>query len=246
MKMQDAVVLVTGANRGLGRELVKEALAAGARKVYATARDPRRLEALVVERPEQVVALALDITDASQIAEVAARAGDVTMLINNAGVLASGKLLASTSAEIEREYGTNVFGTLAITRALLPALERSAKAQGVAAIVNVLSVASLANVPFLGLYASAKAASWSLTQALRVDLAAKHVHVHAVFAGAIDTDMVRAFDMAKTSPELVAKNIVAGVQADAEDIRPDPMSEQLWTLWQHDPKAVERALAAMS
>lgn len=245
MKMQNATALVTGAGRGLGRALVQASVEAGARRVYATGRDLRRLEALAAEWPEVVVPLALDITDARSVAEAAARVGELSVLFNNAGVIAAGGVLASSPDAVVREFETNVFGTLAVTRAFLPALERAAPAGG-AAIVNVLSVASLANVPLFGVYAAAKAASLSLTQALRVALADKGVRVHAVLPGAIDTDMVRAYDMPKTSPELVAQAIVAGVEADEEDICPDPTSQQLYTQWQSDPRAVARALGAMT
>ncbi|MCU0687475.1 MAG: SDR family NAD(P)-dependent oxidoreductase [Polyangiaceae bacterium] len=234
MKMQNATALVTGAGRGLGRALVQASVEAGARRVYATGRDLRRLEALAAEWPEVVVPLALDITDARSVAEAAARVGELSVLFNNAGVIAAGGVLASSPDAVVREFETNVFGTLAVTRAFLPALERAAPAGG-AAIVNVLSVASLANVPLFGVYAAAKAASLSLTQALRVALADKGVRVHAV-----------AYDMPKTSPELVAQAIVAGVEADEEDICPDPTSQQLYTQWQSDPRAVARALGAMT
>jgi NAD(P)-dependent dehydrogenase (short-subunit alcohol dehydrogenase family) len=245
MKMNDAVVLVTGSNRGLGLALVRAALAAGARKVYAGARDPKQLADVAKEAGGRVVPLALDITDARSLAAAAAQAPDVTLLFNNAGVLASFNVLTATSEQMAHDFDTNFFGTLAATKAFLPALERAAEA-GSAAVVNVLSVASLANVPALAAYSASKAAAASITQALRVELAKKRVGVHGVFAGSIDTDMVRGMEMAKTSAADVARGILEGLERGEEDISPDPMSRGLFDTWKRDPKAVERQLGSMS
>jgi NAD(P)-dependent dehydrogenase (short-subunit alcohol dehydrogenase family) len=236
MNIENAVVLVTGANRGLGRALVQAALSAGARKVYAAARDPRQ-----VESNERVVPIALDITNARSLKAAAEKATDVTVLFNNAGVLASGSVLASTNEAIAQEFTTNLFGLLGATRAFLPALERA----GGAAIVNVLSVASLGNVPGIGAYSASKAAAFSITQALRKELEGKAIAVHGVFAGPIDTDMVKAMPMDKTSPADVARAIVEGVQRGEEDIAPDPVARTVLDMWRRDPKAVERQMASM-
>jgi NAD(P)-dependent dehydrogenase (short-subunit alcohol dehydrogenase family) len=240
MKIEDSVVLITGANRGLGRALVAASIEAGAKRVYAAARDPSRLDGVLGSTGGRVVALALDVTQARSIETAAARASDVSVLINNAGVLAAFGVLAATPAQIEQDFATNFFGTLATTRAFLPALER-----GRGALVNVLSVVSLANMPGLGGYSAAKAAAFSVTQTLRSELASRGVSVHGVFPGPIDTDMVREFPLAKTSPEQVAKAILEGVQQDLEDIFPDAVARQMFELWRHDPKALERQLAAM-
>ncbi len=241
MNFKDAVVLVTGANRGLGRSLVEASVEAGARRVYAGARDPKQLEGLVARSPDRIIPLQLDITSASSLEAAAARATDATVLINNAGVLAAYGVLASSAAELEADFATNFFGMIATTRAFLPALERA----GRAAIVNVLSVASLASVPALGGYSASKAASFSATQALRSDVAKRNISVHAVLPGAIDTDMVRAMEMPKTSPDAVAKSIIDGVQQGLEEIFPDPISRQMVEVWKRDPKALERQLASM-
>lgn len=241
MKIEDAVVLVTGANRGLGRALVTASLSAGAQRVYAGARDPAQLRALVATAPEQIVPLQIDITSPASLDAAAAVARDVTVLMNNAGVLAAYGVLASTPAQLAEDFATNFFGTLAATRAFLPALERAERA----AIVNVLSVVSLANMPALGGYSAAKAAAFSATQALRGDLAKKNISVHGVFPGPIDTDMVRQMQMAKTSPEDVARAVIDGVVEGREEILPDPTSRQMFELWKSDPKALERQLASM-
>lgn len=245
MKIEDAIVLVTGANRGLGRAVVEASLSAGARRVYAGARDPRSLDGLVARSEGRVVGLALDVTDAASLARAAERAPDVSLLVNNAGVLASFGLLTSDTDAIARDFAINFYGVLAATKALLPALERSAT-RGSAALVNVLSVVSLANLPSLGGYSASKAAAASITQGLRVDLRPRRISVHGVFAGAIDTDMTKGMEMAKASPESVARAILEGVERGDEDIFPDAMSRQLSATWRENPKQVERQLGGMA
>lgn len=240
MQIENAVVLITGANRGLGRALVTASIARGAKRVYAAARDARKLAEVVALEPERIVPLGLDVTKPASIEAAAAQARDVSVLINNAGVLASFGVLACTPAQIEQDFATNFFGTLATTRAFVPAL---VERQG--ALVNVLSVVSLANMPGLGGYAAAKAAAFSVTQTMRAELSSKGVSVHGVFPGPIDTDMVRDFPLGKTSPELVARAILEGVEEGLEDIAPDAVGREMLAVWRRDPKALERQLAAM-
>jgi NAD(P)-dependent dehydrogenase (short-subunit alcohol dehydrogenase family) len=239
MKIDNAVVLVTGANRGLGRALAMASLKAGARRVYVGARDPNKLDTLLRQAPDRLVALPLDVTDARSLEAAAASAPDITMLINNAGILASHDVLTSTPEQIAQDFATNFFGLIGATKAFLPALERSG-AGGGAALVNVLSVVSLANMPALGSYSASKAAAFSITQALRRDLATRRITVHGVFAGPIDTDMIRGMEMEKTSPEEVARAILAGVEQGLEDITPDPFSVGVLATWKRDPKELER------
>ncbi len=241
MNIENEVLLVTGANRGLGRELVVAGLEAGARRVYAGARDPAQLEPLVRAAAGRVVPLRIDVTRDDSLAAAAALAPDVSVLINNAGVLASYGVLSSTPHALQQDFATNFFGVVAATRAFLPALERARRA----AIVNVLSVVSLANLPGLGGYSASKAAAHSITQALRHDLAPRGISVHGVFAGAIDTDMVRGMEMPKANPADVARAILRGVAAGAEDIFPDAMSEGISATWRGDPKQLERQMASM-
>jgi NAD(P)-dependent dehydrogenase (short-subunit alcohol dehydrogenase family) len=243
MKIKGTNVLVTGANRGLGRAIVDSVLAAGARRVYAGARDPKTLAPLVERAAGVVVPLRVDITDDASLAEAAKSAPDVEVLVNNAGVLASFNALTSAADTVSLDFATNFFGLLAATKAFLPALER---APGRAAVVNVLSVVSFANMPALGTYSASKAAAYSLTQALRAELGKKGIRVHAAFPGAIDTDMVKSFDMAKTSPADVARGIIEGVERGDDEILPDPMSRELVAMWKRDPRALEQQLATMS
>lgn len=244
MNWKDAVVLVTGANRGLGRALVQASLDAGAKRVYAGARDPMTLQTIVEHGRGKIVPLAIDITDTASLEVAAAKATDLTMLVNNAGVLASYNVLTSTREQIAQDFGTNVFGMVQATRAFLPALER-AGASGGAALVNVLSIASLASVPFLGSYSASKAAAFSITQALRAELSKKGIGVHGVLAGAIDTDMIKHFTIPKNSPDDVAKAIVTGVEQGVEDIAPDPQARDIVAMWMRDPKGLERQQGTM-
>jgi NAD(P)-dependent dehydrogenase (short-subunit alcohol dehydrogenase family) len=245
MKLSNAVVLITGANRGLGRALVERSLAAGARRVYAGARDPGQLAAAVRAAPDRVVPLGLDVTDPASLAAAAAHAADVTLVINNAGVLASFGLLTSASDAIARDFAVNAFGLLATTRAFLPALERAAAA-GDAGVVNVLSIVAFASMPALGGYSASKAAAYSVTQALRNDLAGKRIAVHAAFPGPIDTDMVRDMAMPKTSPDDVAAAIVEGVERGVDEILPDPTARELHAIWKRDPRGLERQFVQMA
>lgn len=245
MNIRNEVVLVTGANRGLGLELVRASLRAGAKKVYAGARRPEQLAELVREGEGRVVPVALDVTREESLRAAAAAAPDLTLLFNNAGVVASQGVLSSSEQALQQDFATNVFGLVASTKAFLPALERAGALRG-AAVVNILSVVSLASMPALGGYSASKAAAHSVTQALRSELASRRVKVHGVFAGAIDTDMTREMTMPKTSPMEVARAIVEAVQADLEDIFPDVMSEGAFATWRSDPKELERQLASLS
>jgi NAD(P)-dependent dehydrogenase (short-subunit alcohol dehydrogenase family) len=237
MKIQGSVALVTGANRGLGKALVSALVGAGAAKVYAAARDERKV---LVDGP-RVVPLALDTTKPEQIAGAASKAGDVTLLINNAGVATSYNVLAMSAADLDADFRTNVHGTLAVIKAFLPVLER---APGGATIVNVLSLGALASIPSFGGYSASKAATYSITQALRPELKAKGIDVLAVLAGPIDTDMMKAVPVPKTTPADTAQGLLAGIERGDEEIFPDPMAQQMAALWNKSPKEFERAFAS--
>jgi NAD(P)-dependent dehydrogenase (short-subunit alcohol dehydrogenase family) len=236
MNLTNATALVTGANRGLGRALVAALLGAGVRRVYAGARDPSSIDA----SDRRVVPLRIDVTDAASIATLPTAASDVTLLVNNAGVLDFGSPLETTDASLTRQFATNVYGPLHMAQALSPVIAKN----GGGAIVNLLSVVSLASMPGLAAYNASKAASWSLTQALRATLAGKGIAVHGVFPGPVDTEMASEITFPKTSAAEVARAIVAGLAAGDEDIFPDPMSQQVYAAWKQDHKAIERQFAA--
>jgi NAD(P)-dependent dehydrogenase (short-subunit alcohol dehydrogenase family) len=236
MTFENSVALVTGANRGLGRALVSAFLAAGAKRVYAAARKSSELSF----GDPRVVPIELDVRDTGAVTALAKKLDDVTHLVNNAGSLASFATLGAELDAVRLDLETNFVGVLASSGAFAPVLEKNR-----GAIVNVLSVAALASMPAIGGYSASKAAALSLTQSLRGELRPKNVRVHAVFPGPIDTDMIRSFEMPKTSPEAVAEAIIEGLRAGEDDIFPDPMSAEIGKLWRADPKAVEAKFAAM-
>ena len=211
-------VLVTGANRGLGRALVDEALRRGAKRVYAASRRP------MVLPDQRVTPLILDVTDQAQIQEAADGVESLDILINNAGVSVADDL--SDRSAFEQHLAVNLYGTLDVTRAFLPLLTRSR-----GAVVNIVSLGAVAAVPVLPAYSVSKAASLSLTQSLRALLAGRGVSVYAVMPGPIDTDMVRDLAIPKTPPEDVARGTLDGVERGDEEIFPDPMSQSLADGW---------------
>src|SRR5262245_50308110 len=223
MQLKRNVVLVTGANRGIGLALVKVLLDHSVAKVYATARRDEDLASLGAIGDARVVPMRLDVTDRDQLNRAAAKAIDVSLLFNNAGVLDFGGVLDAAPEKFNRNFDVNFFGPLNTTRAFAPALTQH---QG--AVVNILTLVALASMPGLGVYNASKAAAWSLTQSLRADLGKRQVKVFSVFPGAVDTDMLKGVDMPKTSAADVASEIIAGLETDTEDIFPDPMARQLY------------------
>ncbi len=226
-------VLVTGANRGLGRALVDEALRRGARRVYAASRQP------LPYADTRVTPVILDVTDPAQIQGAVEIVDSLDILINNAGVSVPDHL--SDRSAFEQHLAVNLYGTLDVTQAFLPSLARS---QG--AVVNVVSVGALAAVPVLPAYSVSKAASMSLTQSLRALLAGQGVSVRAVLPGPIDTEMVRDLPIPKTPPESVARGIFDGIENDEEEIFPDPMAAMLAEGWRAGiSKELERQNATL-
>lgn len=212
MKIDNAIALVTGANRGIGLAFTRELLARGARKVYAGARDPASVTLPGVE------AIRLDVTKPGDVAAAAARASDVTLVINNAGIGFFGGFLATDSEDVARRaLETNYFGVLRVSKAFAPVLA----AHGGGALLNVLSIAAFVNSGQLAPYAASKSAAWSLTNALRHELAAQKTQVLALHMAFVDTDMVRAVDFPKTSPEEIVKRALDGLEAGLDEVLAD-------------------------
>jgi len=225
MTLADKTILVTGANRGIGRALVEEALRRNAKRVYAGTRVP-------LDHPDpRVTPLALDVTDGAQIAAAAGRIDALDLLINNAGIAVPDDL--GDRAALERHFAVNVFGPHAVTTAFLPQLLR---ARG--AIVNNVSLMAITPLPVMPAYSMSKAAALSLTLAQRALLAGQGVRVHAVLTGPVDTEMTAALPIPKASPESVAAAILAAVANGEEDIFPDPASATIARSWHAGP-AVE-------
>jgi NAD(P)-dependent dehydrogenase (short-subunit alcohol dehydrogenase family) len=216
-------------------------LDAGAKKVYASARDINSLAATLALDPKRVLALQLDVTDHQRVASLPKEASDANLLINNAGVLDFGGILDVPLDAVKRNVETNFYGKLLMARAFVPVIERN----GGGAIVNMLSLVSLVSAPGLSGYNASKAAAWSMTLSLRASLAGKGITVHGVFPAGVDTDMLAGVDVPKASPVEVAKAIVSGIAMNQEDIFPDSMSTQVYAAWLQDHKAVEKQFAAM-
>lgn len=231
MNIENATVLITGANRGIGRALVNEALRRGAKRIYAGTRRP------LENADKRVTPLTLDVTSASQIQRAVDDVDTLDVLINNAGIAVYDDL--SKLDVIEQHLAVNLFGPLKVTQAFLPVLKRSK-----GAIVNNLSLVALAALPVIPAYSISKAAAFNMTQSLRAFLTGQ-VTVHAVFLGPIDTDMNRGFDIPKASAETAAQGIFDGLKRGEQDIFPDPESQSLAEGWRNGAaKALERQYAA--
>ncbi|MES4905835.1 MULTISPECIES: SDR family oxidoreductase [unclassified Streptomyces] len=229
--IKDAVVLVTGGSRGIGRALVEEAYARGAGKVYATARDPR-----TVTHPD-AVPVALEVTDPASVAAAAERAQDVTVLINNAGASVGASFLGSPVDDIRREFETNFYGPLLVTRAFVPVIERN----GGGHILNVHSVLSwLGNA---GSYSASKAALWSQSNSLRLDLQPRGIGVTGLHVGYVDTDMTARIDAPKSDPAQVAAAALDGIETGAYEVLADELTRRVKAGLAGDPAVLYPQLA---
>jgi len=214
VKIEGCVALVTGANRGLGLALARALVEAGAATVYGGARSPATMS------EPGVVPVQLDVTHHDEVARLAAELGNVDLVVNNAGVMARQMLLSAPDLEAARvEMEVNYFGTLAVSRAFAPVLARN----GGGAIVNVLSVVSLFSPPGSGSYAVSKAAEWSMTNAMRSELAGQGTLVLGVHSSFIDTDMAAGIDVAKNAPGEVARQVCEAVEAGATELLVDDL-----------------------
>jgi NAD(P)-dependent dehydrogenase (short-subunit alcohol dehydrogenase family) len=229
------IPLITGANRGLGRALVDEALARGVTRLYAAARQPE-----TIPDDPRVIRLALDLTKPSMIRELAAAAGDVNLLINNAGAATFAPALDATADAAAEEMAVNYTGLLSMVQVFAPVL-----AANRGAVVNVLSMLSLAPVPGMAGYSASKAAAHSLTLAIRPALGQLGVSVHGVYPGGIDTEMLAGIDQPKAAPADVAAAVFDAVGTGAEVIFPDPLSATMGPLWAKDPQEFTRQFLAL-
>jgi len=231
MNITGKSILITGSKRGIGRALIEEALQRGVKRVYAAVRGD-------FQHPDnRVTTLKLDVTDASQIQQAAAKVGALDVLINNAGIALYDDL--SNPDALEQQLAVNLFGPLNVTRAFLPQLKQSK-----GAIVNNASLGALAAIPIIPGYSMSKAALFNVTQSLRALLASHGVSVHAVIIGPTDTEMNRGFNIPKASTETTAKGILDGIEKDEEDIFPDPASQSIADAWRNGAvKAMEKQFA---
>ncbi len=234
------IAFVSGSNRGIGKAIVIELLKRGAQKVYAGARDVSKLDNLKQEYGDRLIPVQLDVTDTNSISKAASQVEDLDILVNNAGVSSWGQILSddvnNTLADVLK---VNVWGLVHLSNALI----RSLKKESPTAIVNLSSVAGLANMPLASTYSVSKAAVHSITQGMRGELANDNVLVMGVYPGPIDTDMAAGVEVEKDSPKNVASNLAEGLMAGVEDLFPDVMSKQIGEFYASNPKAVEKQFA---
>ena len=239
--IEGKVILITGANRGIGKALASKALELGAKKVYATARDESKLADVKALDSDRVVTLALDVTHQEQVSAAANAASDVEIVINNAGMGTGAQLLADDVVEKSKlEMDSNFYGPMRMGVAFAPIL----KANGGGAIANVLSVAGLVNFPFAPTYSTSKAAGHSLTQGQRAVLAGQNTLVCGIYPGPIDTDMTAGMTVEKGSTEEVAVAVFEGLAKGTEEIFTDNMARALAQSMKADAKSVEKSIAA--
>ena len=218
MQIKDSIALVTGANRGLGLAFTQALLAGGARKVYAAARDPASVKQPGVEP------VRLDVTNVEEVAAAARDLGDVTLVINNAGIIRGSGFLGEKGVEAVRaELETNFFGPVLVSRAFAPILARN----GGGAIVNVLSALSWVAFPSSSTYSASKAAAWAFSNGLRNELRGQGTQVLALHVGYMDTDMVREVAAPKSKPEDVARQVLEALEAGKSEILADEVSRRV-------------------
>ena len=218
MKIENSTVLITGANRGIGLAFANAFLERGARKVYAGARDPSR-----VNLPG-VTPLRLDVNSTADIEAAAQLANDVTIVVNNAGIANFGSFLADDAEALLRNHlETNLLGVLRVSRAFAPTLARN----GGGALLNVASIASWISSPMLASYAVSTSALWSLSNGLRNDLHEQGTQVLTLHMGFVDTDLTQGIEMPKTKPETIVERALTALEADAHEILADEMTQQV-------------------
>jgi NAD(P)-dependent dehydrogenase (short-subunit alcohol dehydrogenase family) len=237
--LQGAVTLVTGANRGIGAAFVDGLLDAGAQRVYAAARNPHTL-ATLAQNDARVIPIALDIADDASVQKAASQLGDVDLVVNNAGALLGGRLIAADDLSAARqEMEVNYFGLLRMCRAFAPILA----ANGGGTLINVLSILSRMANPAGGGYSASKAAALSLTQSVRAELRAQGTRVVGVMPGFVDTDMAAGVNAPKIQPSDVVRAAFDALLTDQEDVYPGEQASQIAAMLLQDPKAVERMFA---
>jgi len=243
MRFADSVALVTGANGGLGKAYVEALLASGVARIYAAARKPESLTGIVALDPKRVFPIQLDITDARSVQDFVASHQDVTLLVNNAGVVLNyGGFITHPNLESARtEMQVNYFGTLMMVQALAPVLKQN----GGGVIVNVLSILAQATAPVIGTYSASKAAALALTKGIRAELAAQGTFVVAVMPGTIDTEMSRDYVGLKVSPMEVAQATLQAITDKIEDVYPGEQATATAAQLLSDPKAVEKQMSVL-
>ena len=234
------IAFVSGSNRGIGKAIAVELLERGAQKVYAGARNIATLDGLKEQYGDRLIPVQLDVTDGNSITAAAAQVKELDILVNNAGVFSMGQIFSDAAdSSLAENLNVNVWGLVHLSNALVGLLKKDSPT----AIVNVSSIAGLANMPMASTYSTSKAAVHSITQGMRGELVSDNLLVMGVYPGPIDTDMAAGMEMDKDSPENVASDVVQGLIDGAEDVFPDVMSKQVGEYYASSPKAVEQQFA---
>jgi len=238
------IALVSGANRGLGKAIVEQLIKKGVKKVYAGSRTTENLKELVAEYGDKIIPIELDLTKQETIDKIGTQIDHLDILVNNAGVLSGGALLSEDAiSSLHENLVVNVYGLVKLSNTVRHHFINENQRT---AIVNISSVAGLANMPPIGTYSVSKAAVHSITQGMRTELANKNTQVIGVYPGAMDTAMLDGWDMEKADTTIVAKKILNGIENGDTDIFPDNQSEHVGALYSKDPKGVEEQFAAMA
>lgn len=236
-------LFITGANRGLGRAFVQQALALGATRIHAAARDPATLADTVALDPARVHPVRLDVTRVEDCVAAAQACGDVTVLVNNAGVLGNygGFVTRPDQAAIRHEMDVNYYGVLNLCQAFAPVLARN----GGGGIVNVLTILAIAATPVVGSYCASKFAALALTRCLAAELAAQGTRVLAAIPATIDTDMAAGYPGPKDAPDFVARTALDALVAGESEVHIGPLSNEIYAQFRADPAALARDRALM-
>ncbi|WP_448215043.1 SDR family NAD(P)-dependent oxidoreductase [Endozoicomonas sp. 2B-B] len=241
--VKDKVVLVTGANRGIGEGFVKILLAQGAKTIYAAARDLDNLPSVIALDPRVIKPIQLDVTNNAHVTNVRESVPELDILINNAGIATGIHTTEPGALEVARkEMEVNLLGPMALTHALLPKL----KASNQAAIINISSIAAISNFPSLGPYSATKAALHSYTQGLRADLSGFGIRVLGVYPGPTDTRLAEGIEMDKPAPEEVAIRTFESLDAGVSDVFPDDFASQMYSIFLDKPQKLEAFFAEMT
>jgi NADP-dependent 3-hydroxy acid dehydrogenase YdfG len=242
ISIKDSIALVSGANRGIGKAITEELISKGIKKVYAGARNIESLAELTAKYGERVVPVQLDVTNQASVDKAAKETSDVTMLINNAGVLIPGGYRSNNMLEtMTQNIEVNVLGVARLTQAVLPNLENKPNA----VVATVSSIVGLGNMPMANGYSASKAAVHSMVQGLRGEMQESNVLIAGIYPGPIETDMTKGYEgFELDSPTTLAKNVVTALEQGEEDIFPDAMAAQVKPAYFSSPKEVEKMFSS--
>jgi NAD(P)-dependent dehydrogenase (short-subunit alcohol dehydrogenase family) len=241
MELKNSVVLVTGANGGIGSHFVTQLLQGQVAKIYVCARNVNKLQDVMGLDLNRIVAIELDVTNLQSVTAAAVKCPDVNVLVNNAGTSLNHGIISAPDLKAARaEMEVNYFGMASMCRAFAPIL----KQQGGGAILNILSLLGKVNLPFSGFYSASKAAAISMTQSVRAELAAQGTLVVGVMPGTVDTELAKDWPDPKVAPAEVVRAALQAIADNQEDVYPGEQATQVMEQLLTDPKGVEKYMAS--